>query len=339
MAALVLRTVLYGDTVYWSLLWRRARAEWLPFLAPVTVLVFSRPVSTRARERRPGAGRIVSSLVLVALIVLAFGLGTGYDFTTTGLIPTAVVTCALAIGLLRAAYDSFALELLKASPACADASSSSATARASRGCSASSARSRGGIGYEFLGVGRPSASVAGPAAARRARSPTCPAILERVRPDELILAEADFDERTGARDRRARAPAGRQVRLAPNTTELLVQQGRVRARPGRAAVRAAAADPRRAGTGRVKRAFDLVVSALVARRRAAALAPRSRSRSSSTRAGPVFYVDRRVGVGEREFGMLKFRTMVADARRAAGASSSRRTRPRGRCSRSATTRA
>ena len=29
--------------------------------------------------------------------------------------------------------------------------------------------------------------------------------------------------------------------------------------------------------------------------------------------GPVLYVDRRVGVGEREFGMLKFRTMVADA--------------------------
>jgi lipopolysaccharide/colanic/teichoic acid biosynthesis glycosyltransferase len=27
----------------------------------------------------------------------------------------------------------------------------------------------------------------------------------------------------------------------------------------------------------------------------------------------VFFVDRRVGVGEREFGMLKFRTMVADA--------------------------
>ena len=29
--------------------------------------------------------------------------------------------------------------------------------------------------------------------------------------------------------------------------------------------------------------------------------------------GPVLYVDRRVGVGEREFGMLKFRTMVVDA--------------------------
>jgi lipopolysaccharide/colanic/teichoic acid biosynthesis glycosyltransferase len=29
--------------------------------------------------------------------------------------------------------------------------------------------------------------------------------------------------------------------------------------------------------------------------------------------GPVFFRDRRVGLGEREFGMLKFRTMYADA--------------------------
>ena len=29
--------------------------------------------------------------------------------------------------------------------------------------------------------------------------------------------------------------------------------------------------------------------------------------------GPVIYVDRRVGVGEREFGMWKFRTMVLNA--------------------------
>ena len=29
--------------------------------------------------------------------------------------------------------------------------------------------------------------------------------------------------------------------------------------------------------------------------------------------GPIFFVDRRIGVGERQFPMLKFRTMVADA--------------------------
>ena len=32
-----------------------------------------------------------------------------------------------------------------------------------------------------------------------------------------------------------------------------------------------------------------------------------------TSRGPVFYSDTRVGLGEREFGMLKFRTMQADA--------------------------
>ena len=37
--------------------------------------------------------------------------GPNYDFTTSGLIPTACVTSALAIGLLRAAYESMTLEL------------------------------------------------------------------------------------------------------------------------------------------------------------------------------------------------------------------------------------
>jgi hypothetical protein len=40
--ALVLRAIVYGDTIYWSLLWDTGPAEWLPFLAPITVLVFLR---------------------------------------------------------------------------------------------------------------------------------------------------------------------------------------------------------------------------------------------------------------------------------------------------------
>ena len=54
--------------------------------------------------------------------------------------------------------------------------------------------------------------------------------------------------------------------------------------------------------------------------------------------GPVIYSDTRVGLGEREFPMRKFRTMVAGA--AGSRPSSRpRTRRAARCSRSATTRA
>ena len=111
--ALVLRALVYGDTIYWSLLWETGPAEWLPFLVPITVLVFLQSGLYAPRERRAGAGKVLGALVLVALIVLAFGFGTDYDFTTTGLIPTAVVTSALAIGALRAAYGSISLELLR----------------------------------------------------------------------------------------------------------------------------------------------------------------------------------------------------------------------------------
>ena len=62
----------------------------------------------------------------------------------------------------------------------------------------------------------------------------------------------------------------------------------------------------------MKKAFDLVVSSLVVLIGLPlwlliALAIRLDSR------GPVLYHDRRIGVGEREFGMLKFRTMVQGA--------------------------
>src|SRR5215510_14346144 len=90
--ALVLRQLVRGDgDILWSLLWREGPAERLRFAAPITVLVFAQAGLYRVRERRPGAGRILASLIVVALIVLAFGIGTGYDFTTSGLIPTSVV--------------------------------------------------------------------------------------------------------------------------------------------------------------------------------------------------------------------------------------------------------
>jgi lipopolysaccharide/colanic/teichoic acid biosynthesis glycosyltransferase len=62
----------------------------------------------------------------------------------------------------------------------------------------------------------------------------------------------------------------------------------------------------------VKRAFDLGASVLVGVLLLPlwlliALAIKLDSR------GPVLYVDRRVGVGEQEFGMLKFRTMIPEA--------------------------
>jgi exopolysaccharide biosynthesis polyprenyl glycosylphosphotransferase len=101
------------------------------------------------------------------------------------------------------------------------------------------------------------------------------------------------------------------VRIAPKTTELLRQRGEYV--PGQGVPLFELRPPVFAGADwAVKRTFDVVVSALVLLVGLpfwllVAVAIRLDS------AGPVFYRDRRVGLGEREFPMLKFRTMVAGA--------------------------
>ena len=242
--ALVLRTVLYGDTVTWALLWRLERGEWLPFLVPITVLVFLQAGLYARRERRSGAGRVVSSLVLVALIILSFGLGTGYDFTTTGLIPTAVVTCSLAIGLLRAAYSSFALELMKVAGVrrrVVLVGKGPSLERLHRELGAS----KGEIGYEFLGAVAVGEVETLPLLGSSVSE--LPAILEEMRPDELILSEADFDERTVLDVVERAHRAGCQGAACAEHDGAARPEGRVRAGPGSPALRPPPADPDRVG--------------------------------------------------------------------------------------------
>jgi len=104
---------------------------------------------------------------------------------------------------------------------------------------------------------------------------------------------------------------GVQVRIAPRATELLTQ--RAQFVPGQGVPLFELRPPAFIGIDWfLKRAFDLVVSVLVLLVGlplwlAIAAAVKLTSR------GPVLYRDPRVGLGEREFGMLKFRTMYADA--------------------------
>ena len=244
--ALVIRQVVAGDgDVLWGLLWREGPAEWLKFAAPITVLVFAQAGLYRQRELRPGAGRILACLIVVALIVLAFGIGTGYDFSTSGLIPTSVVVSAVTIGLLRAAYESASLEVMRAAGirrrvVLVGAGESLVRLRASL----ESARS--GLTYEFVGVVAPEAVPGFELLGSRAELPL---VLDQVRPDELILTEADFDERTVLEVVEQAHRQGIKVRLAPDTTELLVQRGEyvpARARRSSSCVRPCSP----AGTGR-----------------------------------------------------------------------------------------
>ena len=306
--ALVIRELVTGDgDVLWSLLWREGPAEWLKFAAPITVLVFAQAGLYRRRELRPGAGRILACLIVVALIVLAFGIGTGYDFSTSGLIPTSVVVSAVTIGLLRAAYESASLELMRAAGIRRRVVLVGAGESLVR-LKSSLTAVRGGLTYEFVGVVAPEAVLGFRLLGSRAE---LPAVLGQVRPDEVILTEADFDERAVLEVVEQAHKQGVKVRLAPDTTELLVQRGEFV--PGHGAPLFELRPPVLTGWDwAVKRGFDLVFSLLVIviglpvwLLVAAAIKIDSR--------GPILFVDRRIGVGELEFGMLKFRTMVAGA--------------------------
>jgi exopolysaccharide biosynthesis polyprenyl glycosylphosphotransferase len=135
--------------------------------------------------------------------------------------------------------------------------------------------------------------------------------LEQVRADEIVLSEGGVDEETVLDLVETAHRTGVRVRIAPKTTELLLQRGEYV--PGQGVPLFELRPPVLAGTDwALKKAFDLGVSVLVVAIGLPlwlliALAIKLDSR------GPVLYRDRRVGVGEQEFGMLKFRTMVQGA--------------------------
>jgi exopolysaccharide biosynthesis polyprenyl glycosylphosphotransferase len=306
--ALVVRELYYGQRpILWGLPWD-AEAKWLPFLMLVTVLVFWRGGLYAPREQRAGAGRIVSSLLLVTLITLAFSVGTGYQHTTFGLYITSFVLSVLLIGVLRSSYEVVTGDMLRVAGArrravlVGDAERLVALRRAL-------GLGRGGIDYEFLGVLSDTGEVDGlPLFGRVA---DLSRVLRERHPDELIVHGADLSEEELLDLVEDAHRAGVKVRIAPTTAELLTQRAEYVA--GQGVPLFELRPPVFAGLDwTVKRGFDLVVSlglVIVAVPLWAVIALAVKLDSP----GPIFYRDRRVGLGEREFGMFKFRSMYIDA--------------------------
>jgi exopolysaccharide biosynthesis polyprenyl glycosylphosphotransferase len=308
-AALTLRALVYStDVSSWGLRWR-VETDWLPFLTVITVLVFWRAGLYAERERRAGFGRIVASLVLVAVVTMIFAVGTGHPFNTYGLAPTAVVLSAIIIGLLRGSYDVITGDLLKFAGIRRRAilvGTGESVARLRRSLGAS----RGGIDYDFVGAISTSSDGAGLRVL--GQLPALPGVLAKHDVDELIVTDSDFNDRDLVEIVEQAHRRGVKVRVAPRATELLIER-RGEYVPGQGIPLFELRPPVFVGADWVvKRGFDLVVSAVVAVVGLPiwlliAFAIKLESR------GPVLYRDRRVGLNEREFDMLKFRTMRADA--------------------------
>jgi exopolysaccharide biosynthesis polyprenyl glycosylphosphotransferase len=307
--ALVFRELYYGTRpVLWGLPWN-AEAKWLPFLSLVTVLVFWRGGLYAQREQRAGAGRVVSSLLLVTVITLAFAVGTGYQHTTFGLYVTAFVLSVLIITALRAAYELVTRDVWRIAGVRRRAVLLGSGERL-EDLRRALGQGRGGIDYEFLGAvtddvgeGRVLPLLGG--------IRELPLVLERLHPDELIVSGVDVRDKDLLDLVEHANRAGVKVRVAPTTMDLLTQ--RVEYVAGQGVPLFELRPPVFAGLDwATKRVFDVVVSAgivLVATPLwlLTALAVKLGS------PGPVFYRDQRVGLGEREFGMFKFRSMYTDA--------------------------
>jgi exopolysaccharide biosynthesis polyprenyl glycosylphosphotransferase len=297
--ALALRSLVRDPKpILWNLLWTH-ETDWLPFLVLMLLLVFSSNGLYGPRELREGAGRIVPSVLLVAALSLAFAIGTGQHFTTFGLYVVAAVLVATLISLFRWSYETATGSLLR---------SFGVRRRALLVGEADQAEhlretlgsSRGGIDYDFAGAVMP--------------GPALELELSRQRLDELIVADSGLGDQQLLEIVDAAHRRGVKVRVAPRTTELLIERGEYV--PGQAVPLFELRPPIFAGTDWVlKRTFDIVVAvATIVIGLPVWLVLAALIKLDSR--GPVLYADPRVGLGEREFRMLKFRTMVRGASRA-----------------------
>jgi exopolysaccharide biosynthesis polyprenyl glycosylphosphotransferase len=293
--ALAIRAIVFDPKpILWGLLWTN-ETDWLPFLILLLVLVFWRAGLYAPRELREGAGRVVPSVFLVSALSLAFAIGTGQHFTTFGLYLVGAILVAALIGVLRASYELITGSVLRAvgvrrrAILVGDADARTHL-RESLGAS------RGGIYYDFAGESDPEH-----VEAALAHGPL----------DELIVADSGLDDARLLEIVEAAHRRGVRVRVAPRTTELLIERGEYV--PGQGVPLFELRPPVFAGTDwATKRVFDIVVGALIVvvglpvwLMIAGAIKLTSR--------GPVLYADSRIGLGERPFRMHKFRTMVQGA--------------------------
>lgn len=294
--ALVLKELYQGKTeIQWGILWQ-AESQWLPFLALVTVLVFWRAGLYGPRETRPGFARVLSSLAIVAVITFAFGWATDQEITTGTSFIVGFVLASLFVGLLRWSYDSMSSEVLRTVNARRVALLVGSGERI-ESLRIVLERSSPDIRYHFAEV------VEDRTALHDA--------IARHDPSEILVdgQQLEDDELVELLD--IAYKRGVRVRVAPTTAELLTRQADYV--PGRAVPLFELRPPVLTGADwALKRVFDLVVSGLVLvlglpvwLAIAAAI--------KVTSSGPVLYRDPRVGVGERQFRMFKFRTMYVDA--------------------------
>jgi exopolysaccharide biosynthesis polyprenyl glycosylphosphotransferase len=307
--ALALKLVILDQPIDSGAIWA-VEQKALPLAALTLVLLFWRARLYENREKRGSSARVLSSVFLGTIIVLAVVLVGGWRFDTYYIFYASAFFIALFVLTLRASYDSITAVILDAlhferrallvgAPELVGPVEESLQRTSS---------SRGVpyrvVGRQELVGGVSSPLAAGPAAGlRRALDPS--------NVDEVILTgstskSAPVLELLEECERR-----GIPVRLAPTTAELLTHSLRAVPAPGLPLFELHAPTLRGAAF-LAKRAFDLVVGAVLLVISAPILAISALAIRLEGKGG-VVYRSKRVGVNEREFDCFKLRTMEVGA--------------------------
>jgi hypothetical protein len=311
-AALVLRNAYRGEKVLFGLPWS-AVSTWLQFIALVLLLVFARAGLYRQREARPGADAVIRSLALVTIITAFYAVAVaGMTFHSFyGIFWVTFVIAAVLVTLLRASYDSVTLELMRLlgvrrrTVLVGPFGELSALERTLR---------RDGRGPDLDVIGTVSEHADH---LSHLSSPSLGALsdLEQIvvehRPDDVVMTGFELSTADLVSLVDTCRAAGCRLRVVPTTTELLLERAVLV--PGQAVPLFEVRPPVLTGVEwAIKRAFDIFVSAILIILLAlpgliVALCVRL------TSSGPALYRNPRIGVGEGEFAMLKFRSMYQDA--------------------------
>ncbi|HEV7845270.1 MAG TPA: sugar transferase [Thermoleophilaceae bacterium] len=285
-------------------MWGQA-LDYLPLGALVMLLLFGRSGLYRKRGQRPGLPRVIASLFQTTVIVLAYALLEGEDFSSYYVFYATLFFALIYVSAFRWGFEKVSGAILRAAGYRRRAVLVGSGANI-QAVSHALHDSREMEPYGFVAL-TPVGLLDG---LRDFRS------LEQLGRqfdsiDEVLITDADFpeDEAVELVDRCHRH--GVRVRVAPSTMEILMD--RVEYVPGQALPLFELKPPVFEGADfALKRVFDLVGATLLLVVLSpvmilAALAIKLTSR------GTVFYRSSRPGIGGKNFPCMKFRTMVAGA--------------------------
>ena len=305
--ALMVKAVLQDGDWPWRASFDAAR-DHMAFVYLVTVLLFARSSLYASRAERPGLPRIVSSLFQVTVVTLVFALVNGDDYSSYYIFYGTLAFAIVLIGSARWLYDAATGLLLRAA------------GYRRRAALVGSGHHIEDVAHALLDEVHAPVEMVGfisltprPENGLRSlgRIEDLPAVLDRHKVEEVIIADPDFPEGRAVELVDQCHRRGVTVRIAPSTMEILVH--RAEFVPGASVPLFELRPPVFDGFDYVlKRSFDFVVSLLLLIVLSPLLALIAAAVAVSSR-GPVLYRSMRPGIGGESFACLKFRTMRSGA--------------------------